>query len=91
MFLLEHLLFTLANSIELSVTLSLGTFDYLIFNLLAVLLHLLAVFELFNHIALRLPFLLDLALHPSLSLLLFSYPVKALCVLIPYLLGLPFS
>ena len=91
MFLLEHLLLTLADSIELSVTLSLGTFDYLLFNLLALLLHLLAVFELFDHIALRLPLFLNLALHPSLSLLLFSYPVEAFCVLIPYLFGLPFS
>ena len=91
MFLLEHLLLTLADSIELSVTLSLGTFDYLLFNLLALLLHLLAVFELFDHITLRLSLFLNLALHPSLSLLLFSYPVKAFCVLIPYLFGLPFS
>ena len=91
MLLLEHLLFTLTNSIELSVILSSGTFDYLLFNDLSVLLHLFAIFEFFDHVALRLPLILDLLFHPRLSLLLFSYPVMALCILIPYLLCLPFS
>ena len=91
MLLLEHLLLSLADSIELSVILSSGTFDYLIFDHLSVLLHLFAIFEFFDHVALRLPLLLDLPLHPRLSLLLFSYPVKAFCILIPYLFCLPFS
>jgi len=91
MLLLEHLLLSLANSIELSVSLAFGSLDYLLFDLLSLLLHLLAVFEVFDHVALRLSLLLDLALHPCLSLLLFRDSVKAFCVLIPYLLGLPLS
>ena len=91
MLLLEHLLLTLANSIELSFVLSSGTFDYLIFDHLSVLLHLFAILEFLDHIFLRLPLFLDLALHPRLSLLFFSYPIEAFCILIPYLLCLPLS